>query len=206
MGKKGKVEENLLDKMREMSINPSQLPLSPSVPASQSISTSPDPASLSISARPDPASLPITTSTPSPECQFQQENIRKVNAWFQFVKKLPKLPPSLVQKLKSDVYEYLDLKSIDMSQINWFDIDQSDFTEVLNLEPLEQKTGFGYSDSNSAPGTSTSWLKSLTLTSSLLEGRRIVWILVFWMVITILPSREPCSVMRDNVPCCVARV
>ena len=136
MGKKGKLEGNLLDKMKHLSLNVSSAPLNPLPEQCQ------DPSLTVPSSHLQPRQLP--DQEPSSDQPSRPEDIRKVYAWFQFVKKLPKLPPSLVIKLKSDEHEYLDLQSIDMSQINLYDIDKTDFTEIIDLEPLEQKTGFGY--------------------------------------------------------------
>ena len=197
MGKKGKIEELLLDKMKHLSIDASLPPvgstLAPAVqslggpPASQTISGQTPPASQAISGHPPPASHAISGPTPPasqyisghppatspnisdpfaskskqhqpmessrpphqiPESSTPEQclQIRKLDAWFQFLKKLPSLPDSLVIKLKSDVYEYLELGKLDMSLINLHDINTEDFKVISSMEALEEKTGFGYSN------------------------------------------------------------
>ena len=61
-----------------------------------------------------------------------------------FVKSLPKLPISLTSRLKRNVYDYLEIKNIDLTQINLLDINQDNLEQAINLEKLEEETGFGY--------------------------------------------------------------
>ena len=52
--------------------------------------------------------------------QHSGEEIRKIDALFQFVKNLPNLTPTLVTNLKADVFKFLDLSKVDIvtAQLN----------------------------------------------------------------------------------------
>ena len=71
------------------------------------------------------------------------EEAKRVDAWFQFVKRLPKLPPTVSMKLRTDVYEFLGIDERDLKNVNLFDVNKEDLEEIT-LDPLEVKTGFGY--------------------------------------------------------------
>ena len=70
------------------------------------------------------------------------------------MKNLPNLPPTLVSKLKADVFEFLDLSKVDMNLIKLYEIEKGDFKPVINLDDLEKQTGFGYGNVVAPPVTS----------------------------------------------------
>ena len=178
MGKKGKEEEIILQKMKALSLQQQHNPAQEHPPQSQQSQAPPQQTTQSLEIQVPSLSQPIQVNSQSQvfqlpnqseqiQCQAQKQilqqpakkhqsgdEIRRVDAWFQFVKNLPNLPPALVSRLKADVFEFLELAKVDMNLIKLYELDKCDFKPVIKLDDLEKETGFGFSNVVAPPVTS----------------------------------------------------